>query len=115
MGLHHREGMSHRFTIVIEGIDDTSLADDIERTIRESFHDLALPGSWRVIVSPSPAGHRWDLRIHALNAQRTLSIAVPPSLLSSLIPSRLRESLDRPGHSTVEDRSARRHDLTRAV
>jgi hypothetical protein len=84
--------MSHRVTIVVEGTADTSLVRDIERTIRESFQELALPGSWRVIVSPSPVSNRWDLSIHALNAQQTLSIAVPPNLLSRLIPCRLLES-----------------------
>jgi hypothetical protein len=87
--------MSDRVTIVIEGIEDTTLVQNIECSIRESFDELALPGSWRVIVSPSPASHRWDLSIHALNAQHTRSIAVPPSLLSSLIPPGLLESLDR--------------------
>ena len=87
--------MSDRVTIVIEGIEDTTLVQDIESSIRESFDELALPGSWRVVVSPSPVSHRWDLSIHALNAQHTRSIAVPPGLLSSWIPPGLLESLDR--------------------
>ena len=87
--------MSNRFTIIVEGIDDSSLVADIEKTIRESFHEIALPGSWRVIVRPSPVSGRWDFRIHGLDVRHTLSIAVPPNLLASLIPRRLRESLDR--------------------
>jgi hypothetical protein len=85
--------MSSRITIVVEGIDDVSLVGDIERTIRDSFHEIALPGPWRVIVRPSRASGQWDFDVHGVDLRHTQSIAVPPSLLSSLIPLRLRESL----------------------
>ena len=87
--------MSARFTIIIEGIDDASVVTEIEQTIRGSFHEMALPGSWRVVVKPSPVGGRFDFVVEGLDVRHALSIAVPPPLLSALIPSRLRESLDR--------------------
>jgi hypothetical protein len=85
--------MSNRLAILVEGINDTSLVADIEKTIRESFQDMALPGSWRVRVRPSHASGRWDFSVHSLDVRHTLSIAVPPNLLPSLIPRRLGESL----------------------
>lgn len=85
--------MSSRITIVIEGIDDSSLVADIEKTIRDSFHEIALPGAWRVIVRPSRVSGRWDFDVHGVDLRHTQSIAVPPILLSSLIPLRLRELL----------------------
>jgi hypothetical protein len=85
--------MSHRFAILVEGIDDPSLVTDIEKTIRESFQEMALPGEWRVIVRPSRVSGRWDFSLHGLDVRHTVSIAVPPTLLPSLIPRRLGESL----------------------
>jgi hypothetical protein len=86
--------MSDRFAILVEGIDDPSLVAEIERTIRDSLHEMALPGSWRVTVRPSRVSGRWDFSVHGLDVRHTLSIAVPPNLLPSLIPRRLEESLN---------------------
>jgi hypothetical protein len=85
--------MTNRFTILVEGIDDPSLVIDIEETIRDSFQEMALPGSWRVMVRPSRVSGRWDFSVHGLDVRHTLPIAVPPTLLPSLIPRRLGESL----------------------
>jgi hypothetical protein len=87
--------MSDRFAIVVEGIDDGSLVAEIERTVRESLREASLPGSWRIVVKPSPVNGQCDFRVDGLDVRHTQSIAVPPTLLSSLIPRRLRESLDR--------------------
>ena len=87
--------MSNRFEILVEGIDDASLVNAVETAIRESFREMALPGSWRVIVRPSQTTGQWDFTIHGLDARHALSIAVPPHLLPTLIPRRLRESLNR--------------------
>jgi hypothetical protein len=95
IALHSRGDMSSRFTIVVEGIDDSAIVADIDKTIRASFHEMALPGAWHVRVRPSRVSGRWDFSLHGLDVRHTLAIAVPPNLLSSLIPRRLRESLDR--------------------
>ena len=107
--------MSNRLTVGIEGIGDQSLVADIEATIRESFHEMALPGAWQVIVRPSPVSGRWDFRIHGLDVRHTMSIATPPKLLSSLIPRRLRESFDRFGLSRSEPVAVRARERARAV
>jgi hypothetical protein len=86
--------MSARFTVIIEGIDDSSVAAEIENSIVGSFREMALPGDWRVIVKPSPVSGRFDFLVQGLDVRHAMSIAVPPSLLSALIPRRLRESLD---------------------
>lgn len=86
--------MSNRFAILVQGIDEPSLVTEIEQTIRSFFQEMALPGSWSVIVRPSRVSGRWDFRVHGLDVRHTLSIAVPPNLLPSLIPRRLEESLN---------------------
>lgn len=86
--------MSNRFAILVQGIDEPSLVTEIEQTIRNVFQEMALPGSWSVIVRPSSVSGRWDFSVHGLDVRHTLSIAVPPNLLPSLIPRRLEESLD---------------------
>jgi hypothetical protein len=86
--------MSNRIAIVVEGIDDPSLVIEIEQTIRDSFEEMALPGSWRVTAKPSLVSGRWDFTVHGLDVRHTLSIAVPPNLLPSLIPRRLEASLN---------------------
>ena len=102
--------MSSRFTIVVEGITDHTVVAEIEKTIRDAFHEMALPGAWQVFVRPSRVSGRWDFTVHGLDVRHTLSIAVPPHLLSSLIPRRLHESLD-----SLVRAAARDHDLpTRA-
>lgn len=87
--------MSGRFTVIVEGIDDPMVVADIEESIRGSFHDMALPGAWRVVVKPSPVSGRFDFLMQGLDVRHTMSISVPPALLSALIPRRLRESLER--------------------
>ena len=85
--------MSNRLAILVEGITDPSLVTEIEKTIRDSFQEMALPGSWRVIVKPSRLSGSWSFSVHGLDVRHNLSIAVPPNLLPSLIPRRLGESL----------------------
>jgi len=86
--------MSDRFAIVVQAIDDPALVAEIEQTIRGVLQEMSLPGSWRVIVKPSVTGGRWDFNVHGRNVRHTLSIAVPPHLLPTLIPRRLEESLN---------------------
>lgn len=99
--------MSSRFAILVEGIESPELVTEIEQTIRASFQEMALPGSWRVVVRPSHVGGRWDFSVHGLDVRHTLSIAVPPNLLPSLIPRRLQESLNRLSLSKIEEVRAR--------
>ena len=86
--------MSKRFEILVEGIDDPSLVADIRKTILDSFHEMVLPGAWRVVVKPSCVSGRWDFNFRGLDVWHTLSITVPSNMLPSRIPRRMRESLD---------------------
>ena len=92
--MHSTGDVSNRFEIVVQGIDEPSLVIEIEQTILAVFHEMSLPGSWRVTVKPSPVRGRWDFTVHGLDVRHSLSIAVPPNLLPALIPSRLEESLN---------------------
>jgi hypothetical protein len=95
--------MSSRFEIVVEGIADLSLVDEVETAIREAFHEMALPGAWRVVVKPSRTSGRWDFNVYGLDVRHVLSIAVPPNLLPDLIPRRLRASLNQAGLCPEDD------------
>jgi hypothetical protein len=103
--------MSNRFAIVVQDIDEPSIVTEIEQTIRNLFQEMALPGSWSVVVKPSPVSGRWDFSVHGLDARHTRSIAVPPTLLPSLIPRRLEESLNLCGFAKLKNGTARTLDL----
>jgi hypothetical protein len=103
--------MSDRFAIVVQAIDDAALVAEIEQTIRCVFQEMSLPGSWRVIVRPSVTGGRWDFNVHGRDVRHTLSIAVPPHLLPTLIPRRLEESLNALWLRRRENAPARTLDL----
>jgi hypothetical protein len=107
--------MSNRFEIFVEGIEDAAVVAAIDTAIRDCFLEMALPGAWRVTVRPSPVRGRWNFTIHGLDVRHVLSIAVPPSLLPSLIPRRLQESLDRVVGGHVESARRPTHELLRAV
>jgi hypothetical protein len=87
--------MTRRILIDIEGVDDPSIAAEVDSTIRESFAHRGHPGTWHVRVSPARRTGRWDIRVGNIDAHHKLSIAVPAPLLAALIPLRLRESLER--------------------
>jgi len=107
--------MSNRFEIVVEGIEDASLVDAVASAIRDAFLESALPGSWRVAVRPSDASGRWDFTIHGLDVRHALSIAVPPHLLPSLIPLRLRDSLNNTVRRSAGGAVCQTLDLSRAT
>ena len=87
--------MSDRISIVVAGIDDPQVCAQIEHTVRESFREMSLPGTWHVTVKPSPVSGRWDFCVEGVDVRHTMSIAVPACLLPTLIPRRLVESLNR--------------------
>ena len=87
--------MHERIAIEVDGIEDGTLVDAIKDTVRASFRERAVPGSWRILVRRSHVGGRWDLTVYGVDQRHTLSIAVPAALLPDLIPMRLRESLER--------------------
>lgn len=107
--------MSNRPSVVIDGIGDASIVTDVEQAIWESFEDLALPGSWHVVVRPSRVSGRWDFSVRGLDVRHTLSISVPAGLLPTLIPRRLTESLNRITSTKVEAAAKRTLTLRRAV
>ena len=85
----HHKAMTNRFEIVVEGIDDAALVSAIDTSIRDAFREMALPGSWRVVVKPSgqptQAGGRWDFTVYGLDVRHNVSIALTRA--ASSIPS----------------------------
>ena len=90
--------MNGRLAIVVDGIAAPALVAQIEKAIRDSFNEMSLPGSWRVIVRPSCVIGHWDFSVQGLDARHTGCIAVPPALLPCLIPRRLCEALGHLGY-----------------
>ena len=86
--------MSSRFEILVEGVDNASLAGEVKSAIRASLRQMSLPGAWRVVVRPARVGGQWDFSVYGLDARHLLPIEVPLDLLPDLIPRRLRESLN---------------------
>ena len=107
--------MSDRLSIAVEGIDDASIVGELETAVKESFDQLALPGPWHVIVRPSRVSGRWDFSVRGLDVRHSMSIAVPPRLLPSLVPQRLTDSLNRIVSTTMEAAADRTLTLRRAV
>jgi hypothetical protein len=87
-------GMSGRITVVVEGIEEGALVGEIEKTIHDAFRATAIPGAWHITVKPSRVRGHWDFSIHGVGKRHSLSIAVPPALLWSLIPQRFQEALE---------------------
>ena len=106
--LQVKHNMGNRFAILVQGIDPPALVAEIEQTIRDSFREMALPGSWRVIVRRSHVSGRWDFSVHALDVRHTTSVAVPPNLLPSLIPRRLARRLELARRLRMESNGHRR-------
>jgi len=106
--------VSNRFSISVKGIDDAQIVAAVEKAVRDSFDDMALPGAWQIAVKPSRVGGRWDVVVEGLDVRHTLSISVPPRLLPTLIPRRLVESLNRIVSAKVQH-TAQRLTLRRVV
>jgi hypothetical protein len=107
--------MSDRLSIAVEGIDDESIVTELENAVKESFDELALPGTWHVIVRPSRVSGRWDFSVRGLDVRHSMSIAVPSRLLPALVPQRLTESLNRIVSSNVDAPTQRTLTLRQAV
>ncbi len=86
--------MSDRILIEVDGVDHPGLVAEIEETVRSSFREHLVPGSWHVIIRPSQVYGRWDVRLYGVDVRHTLSIAVPAQFLPTLIPLRVWESLE---------------------
>jgi hypothetical protein len=99
---------SQRIEILVEGIDDPMLVGAIEAAVRHSLLQTALPGLWRVVVTPSGVGGRWDFSLRGPGRRHLMTISVPRELLPELIPLRLRESLHRSAACLVEQMGDRR-------
>ena len=91
-----------RIEIIVAGIDDASLAGEVETAIRDALLRMMVSGAWRVAVSPSPVKGRWDLSISGPGRRHVMAITVPSRLLPSLIPSRLEESLNHAAQCVAE-------------
>ncbi len=107
--------MTQRITVVVDGIDDSTHVNSIEKAIRDAFHRAVLPGAWQVVVKPSRVRGRWDVYLQGRDVRHTLSISATAGVLASLLPLRLRESLHRFSLESVEGGLAETHRFPRAV
>lgn len=85
-----------RIEISVKGIDEDGVVKDIENAIRSAVEDIVWPGAWRATVAPSRVSGRWDLSVVGPGRRYMMSLAVPGTLLATLIPLRLQLSLEYP-------------------
>lgn len=51
------------FEVVIEGVSDARITNEIERRVRQVCQGAERSGPWRVVVSPSETRGQWDLGV----------------------------------------------------
>jgi hypothetical protein len=79
--------------IVIEGVSDGQVADEIKWQARKVCKDAGRPGEWFVVVSPSETRGQWDLGVRGPFGRHFISFTEPVDRLPGLIAEQLRACL----------------------
>jgi hypothetical protein len=79
--------------VVIEGVTDARVVQEIKRRIREVCRELEHGGEWSVTVSPSETRGEWDLGVRAPFGRRFASFADRAGHLPDLVAEQLRACL----------------------
>jgi len=79
--------------VVIEGVSDERVANEIKRKIREVCHDTERSGEWSVLVSPSETRGQWDLGVRGPFGRHFASFTERVDQLPELVAKQLRACL----------------------
>jgi hypothetical protein len=79
--------------VVIEGVSDARVANEIKRRILEICRDVEQGGEWSVTVSPAETRGQWDLGVRAPFGRRFASFADRAGCLPDLVAEQLRACL----------------------
>jgi hypothetical protein len=80
--------------VVIEGVSDARVAQEIKRRIQEICRDVERGGEWTVTLSPAETRGQWDLGVRGPFGRRFASFADRPGGLPDLVAEQLRTCLD---------------------
>ena len=81
--------------VVIEGVPDAPVANVIKKKIRDVCQQIARPGEWSVLVSPSETRGQWDMGLRGPSGNHFASFDGRIDHLPDMIAERLRQFLER--------------------
>jgi hypothetical protein len=87
--------------VVIEGVPDAVVADVLKEKIRNVCQQVARPGEWSVLVSPSETRGQWDIGLRGPSNNHFASFDGRLDHLSDTIAERLRQFLERRSTSRI--------------
>ena len=76
--------------VVIEGVSDVRVANEIKRKLREACKGAGHPGQWSVMVSPSETRGEWDLGVRGPFGRHFASTTEDVERLPDLVAAQLR-------------------------
>jgi hypothetical protein len=79
--------------IVVEGVPDVNVANEIERHVRRVCKGAARTGQWTVTLSPSETRGQWDLGVRGPSRRHFVSFAEGVDRLPELVAGQLRDCL----------------------
>jgi hypothetical protein len=79
--------------VVIEGVSDVRLANEIRQKIQQVCKDTERPGQWSVVVSPSETRGQWDLGVRGPFGRHFASFTEGVDQLPKLVAEQLRAFL----------------------
>lgn len=80
--------------MIVEDIDDPSLAADVRAQILAVFRELNVPGSaWMVALVASETRGRWDVGIRGPKASHFVSFAALPAQIPQVAAAHVRRTL----------------------
>jgi hypothetical protein len=79
--------------VVIEGVSDARVANEIKRRIQEICRDVDHGGEWSVTMSPAETRGQWDLGVRGPSGRRFASFADRAGHLPDLVAEQLRACL----------------------
>ena len=79
--------------VMIEGVSDLRVANEIKRMVREVTRCAKRPGEWSLLVSPSETRGQWDLGVRGPFGLHFASFTERADHLPGLVAAQLRGCL----------------------
>jgi len=80
--------------VVVEGVPDARVADEIKRHVRRVCKGAAPGGTWSVTLSPSETRGQWDLGVRGPTRRHFISFSDRVEGLPELVAAQLRACLN---------------------
>jgi hypothetical protein len=79
--------------VVIEGVSDIRIENDLKRKIRKVCKETGRPGEWSILLSPSETRGEWDLSVRGPFGHHVASFTRHVDQLPELVSEELRVCL----------------------